>query len=504
LEVEKNTAESPENQPAEAQANPSPELTEPPDGPDGMEEACRREISVEIPAEVVGKQQAALVQEYSKRARVPGFRKGKVPASMVRNRFGGEIAGEVMESLVPEYFREAVIKAGYRPVAQPFIYDLHAEPGQPIKFKAVFEVLPEFELGQYQDIKVDKPDIKIADEEVEAELKRLQERQASFDPIEDERGAKEGEFAQVSFQAIPQEAKVTSGKPSAASPQYAKTARAGDPTSPQHAKTARAGDPAPAEAGKPGDDAATAKPVQMDEVLVEIGGANTIPEFTQNLRDAKAGEERKFDVTYPADFHDPRLAGKVFHYTVKVNAVKKKTLPEINDDFAKELNQEFESLDGLRKRIRESMETHERHQAEHDAKEKLVEKLLEKHEFAVPRALVERQIDLRLERGLRALAAQGMRTEDMRRMDFKRLRAGQRESAIKEVKSSLLLEKIARAENIQVSNEEMDQEIESLAQQMNQTPEQVRQKLAEEGALERIRGRMRSEKALNFLYSKSE
>ncbi len=490
MDVEKNTAESPDNQPAEAEATASPELNEPPDGPDGMEEACRREISVEIPAEVVGKQQAALVQEYSKRARVPGFRKGKVPASMVRNRFGGEIAGEVMESLVPEYFREAVIKAGYRPVSQPFIYDLHAEPGQPIKFKAVFEVLPEFELGQYQDIKVDKPDIKIADEEVEAELKRLQERQASFDPIEDERGAKEGEFAQVSFQAIPQEAEVASEKASGASP--------------QHAKTARAGDPAPAEAGKPGDDAATAKPVQMDEVLVEIGGANTIPEFTQNLRDAKAGEERKFDVTYPADFHDPRLARKVFHYTVKVNAVKKKTLPELNDDFAKELNQEFESLDGLRKRIRESMETHERHQAEHDAKEKLVEKLLEKHEFAVPRALVERQIDLRLERGLRALAAQGMRTEDMRRMDFKRLRAGQRESAIKEVKSSLLLEKIARAENIQVSNEEMDQEIESLAQQMNQTPEQVRQKLAEEGALERIRGRMRSEKALNFLYSKPE
>ncbi len=471
MDVEKNTAESPENQPAEAEANASPQLTESPDGPDGMEEACRREISVEIPAEVVGKQQAALVQEYSKHARVPGFRKGKVPASMVRNRYGGEIAGEVMESLVPEYFREAVIKAGYRPVSQPFIYDLHAEPGEPIKFKAVFEVLPEFELGPYQEIKVDKPDVRVADEEVEAELTRLQERQASFDPIEDERGAQEGEFAQVSFQAIPQEAEVDGGK---------------------------------AEASKPADDAAAAKPVQMDEVLVEIGGANTIPEFSQNLRGVKAGEERKFDVTYPPDFHDPRLAGKVFHYTVKVNAVKKKTLPELNDDFAKELNQEFESLDGLRKRIRESMETHQRHQAEHEAKEKLVEKLLEKHEFAVPRALVERQIDLRLERGLRALAAQGMRTEDMRRMDFKRLRAGQRESAVKEVKSSLLLEKIARAENIQVSNEEMDQEIASLAQQMNQTPEQVRQRLTEEGALERIRGRMRSEKALNFLYSKSE
>jgi len=134
----------------------------------------------------------------------------------------------------------------------------------------------------------------------------------------------------------------------------------------------------------------------------------------------------------------------------------------------------------------------------------LIEKLLEKQEFSVPRALVERQIDLRLERGLRALAAQGMRTEDMRRMDFRRLRAGQREAAVKEVKSGLLLDKIAQVENIQVSDEEFDQEIASLAQQMQQTPEQVRQRLSEEGALERIRGRMRSEKALNFLYDKSE
>jgi len=133
----------------------------------------------------------------------------------------------------------------------------------------------------------------------------------------------------------------------------------------------------------------------------------------------------------------------------------------------------------------------------------LIDELLEKHQFTVPKTLVERQIDLRLERGLRALAAQGMRTEDMRRMDFKRLRAGQRESAIKEVKSTLLLERIAQAENIQVSNEEMDLEIASLAQQMKQTPDQVRQKLQEEGALERIRGRMRSEKALNFLYSRA-
>jgi trigger factor len=490
LDAQKNTAEQTEGQPEQPEsAATDPLLNEPPDGPDGMDEACRREISVEIPLEVVNKEQATLVNTYSKQARIPGFRKGKVPASMVRNRFSSQINNDMLEALVPQYFREAVIKAGLRPVSQPFIYGLETEAGQPIRFKAVFEVLPEFELGQYQDIKVEKPNIKIADEEVETELKRLQERQASFDPIEGDRGAEDGEFAQVSFTAIPQEEAAKEAEAEAAG--AAATMPAGEGPA--------EGTPPPVE-GQP----SAAQPVQMNEVLVEIGAANTLPEFSENLRGVKAGEERSFLVTYPPEFHDPRLAGKVFSYNVKVDAVKKKTLPELSDDFARELNAEFQTLDQLKQRMRENMETQQSVQAEQQAKEQLIEQLLEKHEFTVPRALVEHQIDLRLERGLRALAAQGMRTEDMKRMDFRRLRAGQREAAIKEVKSRLLLGKIADAENIQVSDEDLEQEIAILAEQMKQTPAEVRQRLVKEGALERIRGRMRSEKALDFLYGKAE
>jgi trigger factor len=476
LDVEESTPEQPQDpvEPTES-AEAAPTFTEPQASPEGMDEACKREISVEIPADIVSKEQATVVKAYSKQARVPGFRKGKVPPSMVRNRFSSEINHEVLEALVPQYYREAVIKGGFRPISQPFIYDLQAEPGEPVRFKAAFEVLPDFELGPYQDIKVEKPNVKIGDEQVEAELKRLQERQASFDPVDEDRGAKEGEFAQVSFSAVPQEAGVDKKTEAEAKPE----------AEPKQ------------EAGKP------AEPVQMNEVLVEIGGANTLPEFSENLRGVKPGEERSFQVSYPQDFHDPRLAGRAFQYDVKVTAIKKKTLPEINDDFARELNQELQTLDALKERMRENMEVQQAHQAEQEAKERLIEKLLEKHVFPVPRAMVERQVDLRLERGLRALAAQGMRTEDMRRMDFRRLRAGQREAAVKEVRSGLLLGKIADAENIQVTDEELEREISSLAQQMKQAPEQVRQKLAEEGALERIRGRMRSEKALDFLYSRA-
>ncbi len=173
------------------------------EGPPPMDPACKREISVEIPADVVAKQQEALVQQYSKQARIPGFRKGKVPASMVRNRFSSEITSDVVEHLVPQYFREAVIKGGFRPVSQPHIYGLEFTPGEPIKFKAAFEVLPEFDLGDYKAIKVEKPEIAVTDAEIDAEIAKVQEQQASFDPVNDDRGAENGEFVQVSFEARP-------------------------------------------------------------------------------------------------------------------------------------------------------------------------------------------------------------------------------------------------------------------------------------------------------------
>ena len=451
-----------------------------------MEEACKREVEVEIPAEVVSKQQDAIVRQYTKQARVPGFRKGKVPANLIKNRFNNEVTSDLVESLVPQYFREAVTKAGYRPVSQPHIYKLEYTPGEAMKFKAVFEVLPEFELADYSTIKIDKPEIKVTDEEVDAEIKQLQERQASFDPVNDDRGAETGEFVQVSFEARP---KGIEAEPGAAEAEEKKSA---------------ASEQGSAEGGEAGAAKAT-QPVQMEEVLVEIGGANTIPEFTEHLSGAKAGDERNFDVNYPEDFYDKRLAGQSFSYKVKVNAIKKKTLPELNDGFAKELSQEFNGLDDLKQRIRENMALERNHQAEQDTKGKLLDELVAKHDFAVPRSLVEHQIDLRLERGLRALAAQGMKTEDMKRMDFGRLRAGQREAAVKEVKSNVLLAKIAIKENIQVSDKELDQEIAGMAQQMQQPVEEVKKRLMQDdGAADRLRERMRSEKALNFLYNKAE
>ena len=237
--------------------------------------------------------------------------------------------------------------------------------------------------------------------------------------------------------------------------------------------------------------------------MVEIGGKSTIPEFTENLRGVKSGEQRSFEVKYADDFSDKRLAGKTMTYQVDVKGIKTRTIPELNDEFAKELSADFNSLDELRNRLRENMKTEKLHEAEHQGKDQIVEELVKRNDFPVPEAMLDQQIDLRLERGLRALAAQGMRTEDMKRMDFPRLRAGQREGALREVKASLILEQIADQEKIEVSDEEFDRELEALATQSKQTLEQVRARLTQDGGLDRIRHRIRNEKILDSLYRRS-
>jgi trigger factor len=416
-------------------------------------DGVKREISVEIPAEEVARETETIIQKYQKVARLPGFRTGHVPASIIKQRFKEDLKSDVVEALVPRYFRKEAEKLGMIPVSQPRVTDLHIHEGEPLRFKASFEVLPEIVVEGYKELRADHPEIVVKDEEVEEAVNSVREQHATFTSVEG-RPLAEGDFAQASMD------------------------------------------------GKPKEDDGTAQPVHMDEVLIEIGGKNTVPEFTRNLSGANAGDEREFEVSYPADASDKRLAGKTFVYTVKIQAIKQKNLPELNDDFAKELG-EFTSLDQVRKQIRENMHAERKRDAEREAKDKLVAELLKRNDFEVPESLVDRQIDLRLERGLRALAAQGMKMEDMKKMDLPRLRAGQRDQAVQDVKSSLLLERVAELEDIAVGEDELTRELEALAQQSKQTSEAVRARLTQDGGLDRIRNRIRSEKTLDFLYRQS-
>jgi trigger factor len=415
-------------------------------------DATKRELAIEIPAAEVTRETEALIQKYQKVARLPGFRKGHVPASIIRQRFSEDIKTEVVEALVPRYFRKEADKQGMVPVSQPRVTDLHIHDGEPLRFKASFEVMPEIIVSGYKELRGDKPEITVTDEEVQHSLDHLRDQGATYSAIEG-RSAADGDYVQAALDGKPKE-------------------------------------------GVEG------QPVHMDDVLVEIGGKNTMPEFTEHLRGASAGDERVFDVVYPEDTQDQRLAGKTFTYTVKVLSLKQKSLPELNDAFAKELG-EFEGIEDVKKRIRDNMEAEKKQNAEREGKDKLVAELVKRNEFDVPEALVDHQVDLRLERGLRALAAQGMRAEDIKKMDLNRLRAGQRDQAVQEVKASLLLDKIADLEKIAVGDEEIDHEIEALAKQTQQTSESVRARLTRDGALDRIRTRIRNEKTLSFLYDQS-
>lgn len=425
----------------------------PTEAADVKKNGVKREISVEIPADEVARETEALVQKYQKAARLPGFRRGHVPASIIRQRFKEDLKSDVVEALIPRYFRKETEKLGMIPVSQPRVTDLHIHDGEPLKFKASFEIMPEINVEGYKELRAEHPQIEVKDEEVDEALNNVREQHATFTSVEG-RTLQDGDFAQASMD------------------------------------------------GRPKDTDDQTKPVHMDEVLIEIGGKNTVPEFTENLRGANAGDEREFEVKYAEDADDKRLAGKTFIYRVKIQAIKQKNLPELNDDFAKELG-EFSDLDQVRKQIRESMLAERKHTAEREAKDKLVAELVKRNDFEVPESLVDRQIDVRLERGLRALAAQGMKVEDMKKMDLPRLRAGQHDQAVQDVKSSLLLDRIAELEGISASEDDLTQEIESLARQTKQAPEAVRSRLTQDGGLGRIRNRIRSEKTLDFLYHQS-
>jgi trigger factor len=430
------------------------------------ESATKREIEVEIPVADVNRQTESLIQKYQKVARIPGFRRGHVPASIIRQRFSEEIKTDMVEALIPRFFRQEAERLSLHPVSQPRVTDLHLHDGEPLRFKASFEVLPEIKLEGYKELRAEKPDIAVSEADVDQALADLRERHATFNPVED-RALADGDFAQVSLDGNP---KVDESKTGDAKGSDAK--------------------------------AAEGQPVHMDEVLVEIAGQNTMPEFTEHLRGAVVGDERTFDVNYPEDTQDKRLAGKTFTYVVKVQAIKTKSLPELNEEFAKHLG-EFQTVDDIRKAIREQMESERKHQAEHDAKEKLVVELIQRNDFEVPDSLIEQQIDIRLERGLRALAAQGLTAEQVKKMDLTRLRAGQRDQAIHDVKAALLLERVAEEENVQVSDEELNRELEALARQSKQTSEAIRARLTQDGGLDRIRTRIRNEKTLEFLYHQS-
>ena len=409
------------------------------------EATCRRELELEIPAEEVAKAVERVAREFARVARVPGFRPGKAPVTLIRRRFADDIKSEVLQSLLPEQVERAVSEQKIVPVTQPQIDKVDFSETGPVKFRATFEVLPEFELGQYKDLELEVDDVPLGDADVDKAIEELRDRAANFVPVEG-RLLADGDYAQLKLKAIP--------------------AGGGDP-------------------------------LEAEGVLCHIGGEATMAAFNENLRGANAGDHKNFDVVYPADHPDPKLQGKTYSYAVEILGIKEKKRPELNDEFAKDVS-DAKTVEELRTKVRQSLEAARDERRKEQTRDKMLAKLIETHDFPVPEALVEHQMDSRLERSVQSLAAQGVDPRAVN-VDWVALRQRQRGRAVGDVKAELLLDRIASAENIDATDEDVNQEIAAIAQRSGESVTAVRANLTRQNALDRMKSKLRSGKTLDWL-----
>jgi len=413
------------------------------------EATCRRELDLEIPAEEVQKAMERVAREFARVARVPGFRPGKAPVTLIRRRFAEDIKSEVLQSLLPERIEQAVTEQKMVPVTRPHVEQVDFAEGGPLKFKATFEVLPDFTLSDYQNLEVEVDALEITDAEVEKSLTEMRERAATFVPVEG-RPIADGDYAQIELVGTP----VGGGEP-----------------------------------------------LRGENVLCHIGAEETLGAFSENLRGAQTGDHRRFEVRYPEDFPDPKLAGKVYTYAIEIVANKEKKLPELNDEFAKDVS-EAATLEELRGKIRQNLEAERDLRRTHQAHERILSKLIAAHDFPVPEALIEQQMDVRLERAIRSLAAQGVDPRAVN-VDWVTLRRRQRDRALEDVKAELILDRIASAEGIEADEQEVERQIALLAERSGESATALQARLTKQGALDRMKSKSRSDKTLEWLYKKT-
>ena len=398
-----------------------------------------------MPVADVESETSRVMADVQKRAKLPGFRPGKAPASIIRKQFAGDIRQKVLESLIPKFLQKEFESENLNVVGTPDISDVHFHDGEPLRFKATFEVVPEIELGEYNDVEVPYHDPEVTDEDVNKRVGEIREQKAQYINV-DPRPLDNGDHAVVSLESI----------------------------------------------------GGVDEPVKQDEMVLEIGGADTFESFTENLRGLSPGDTKDFDVTYPEDYGSAKLAGKTVTFHATVKGVRRKELPELNDEFAQDLG-DYRTVDELREAVRKGIFGQRQYEAQQEAKNKIVDKLVDQHEFPVPEVFVERQIRNRVEQSLRAMAAEGMDPRQLK-LDWNKVKETQREKALREVKASMLLSKISEREAIHATRDEVDKEVERHARQNREPIAAVQMKFEKDGTLGRIASHIQTEKTLNFLF----
>ncbi len=411
-------------------------------------ETCKRELVVEIPVDAVRKESESVTGQYRRVARIPGFRPGHAPSALVRQHYREDIRSQVVQSLVPKFFDHLVKEQKLTVVGEPRFEDLKFEDEQPLTCKVTFEVLPQFELGDYKGLEVDEDSATVSDTDVDQALEELRQRAATYEVVED-RPAADDDYILVSYQGR--------------------------------------------DVQNPGN-----RPLEARDAVVHLGGKGTVPAFTENLRGTKSGEVREFDVTYPDDYPQKALAGKTFRYHVEVQSIKKKVVQAIDDELAKSVS-ESETLADLRAKLREDLGKRRQRQVENAAMHKLLEQLVNRGQFPVPGALLEAQLDRKIESLVTQLVGQGIDPRTTQ-VDWRKLREEARPEAEKEVRGSLILERVAEAEGIEVTDEEVDELIRATAEERHEAPAALKTRLTRDGMVGRIVVSRRNQKALEFIY----
>jgi len=409
-------------------------------------EGCRHSLEISIPVREVEAETAKALDHVQKRAKLRGFRPGKAPVSIIRKEFAGDIRQQVIESLIPKFLQKQLEAENLNVVGTPDIEDVHFHEGEPLRFTAKFEVVPEFELQDYKGVEIAYSDPQVTDEDVARRVEEIRGQKAQYVNIEP-RAIEDGDFAVVGLESI---------------------------------------------SGVEGE------PVRQDEMVLEIGGADTLAPFTENLRGSSPGDEKEFEVAYPEDYASARLSGRTVRFHATVKGIRRKELPELNDDFAQEVG-DYRDLGELREAVRKAILTQRQQEAQAEAQEKIVDKLVDAHDFPVPELFVERQIRNRVEQRVAAMAAQGVDPRSLK-LDWDKLKGTQREQAVREVRASLVLGRIAERESIHATRDDVDREVDRVARQQREPVAAVRIRFEKDGTLGRIANHIQTEKTLGFLF----
>lgn len=409
---------------------------------------CKRTLEIEIPLDQVERAREKVTGSIKSRVRLPGFRPGKAPLSMIQSRFEGEIRNEVLDVLLPEAFRERVQKDDLKVVGQPNISDLHFEAGQPIRFKAEFEVAPEFELGEYHGLPAKYEEPTVTDEEVDKRIEAMRESKAEYPNI-DPRPIESGDHVLV------------------------------------HLKTLEG----------------VAEPIEQD-AQIQVGAEDTMPGFNEALLGASPDEVKEVEITYPENYAQEKLSGRTVRFEITPKVIRSKELPALDDEFARDLG-DYQTLSELREAVRKSIFQEKQYMAQQEAKEELIDRLVESNQFAIPEAYVDRQIENQVRMQLRNLAGEGVDPSQIK-LDWQKVKETQRDKAVRNVRASLLLEKIAAREGINATRDEVDREVQRIARQEREAVAVTRARLDKEGGLGRIAGHIQTEKTLQFLFEQAQ